>query len=425
MSVTAMRLERLHDERTNTNKNIEQMRAGAEEGDGRDLTDAENELIERWRTRVAELDQEIQVLADDVERETNSRDVSAVLRANENGASLARHTPSVQIGGSGEVYRTFAAYARDRLIADYPQIASLVHGADQTDIQRNQSQERLERAVHTLSSNVPGLLPPQHLAQIMDIINASRPVVASARQVDLDRGSLTYPKIAQRPSVLKQNTEKTEGGTANMQITLESMTAETYIGGGNLSWQTINWSTPSALQLWFDLAAEAYARATETAACAVLEAAAVGTSTVTLGTSAAGTEDFSAWTRAAISGIADIYSQTSGRATGDTLYLSANRFFQLAGLGTTNTENMTATGGLNIGTMSGTWKGLRVVGSYGFANANTTIVGDSRAFLVGETPGAPVEMRAVEPTIGGMEVGVIGAFKATVFDVNRFQRLNG
>jgi hypothetical protein len=44
--------------------------------------------------------------------------------------------------------------------------------------------------------------------------------------------------------------------------------------------------------------------------------------------------------------------------------------------------------------------------------------------LVGETPNAPVEMRAVEPAIGGMEVGVIGAFKAKVFDSQRFVHLS-
>jgi hypothetical protein len=66
---------------------------------------------------------------------------------------------------------------------------------------------------------------------------------------------------------------------------------------------------------------------------------------------------------------------------------------------------------------------LRVIGSYGFT-ANTAIIGDGEAFLVGETPGAPVEMRAVEPAIGGMEVGVIGAFKSKVFDGDRFIRLS-
>jgi hypothetical protein len=33
-------------------------------------------------------------------------------------------------------------------------------------------------------------------------------------------------------------------------------------------------------------------------------------------------------------------------------------------------------------------------------------------------------MRAVEPAIGGMEVGVIGAFKSKVFDTARFTHLS-
>ena len=124
-----------------------------------------------------------------------------------------------------------------------------------------------------------------------------------------------------------------------------------------------------------------------------------------------------------LSGIGSIYTTTGGRARTNTLYLSATRFFQLAGLGTASTLQLSDVGNLDIGTLTGTWKGMRVIGSYGFSNANTAIVGDSGAFLVGETPNAPVEMRAVEPTIGGMEVGVIGAFKSTVFDTQRFIRV--
>ena len=80
---------------------------------------------------------------------------------------------------------------------------------------------------------------------------------------------------------------------------------------------------------------------------------------------------------------------------------------------------MSVVGGLDVGSMTGTFSGLKVVGSYAF-DANVAIVGDSSAFLVAETAGAPVQLRAVEPSIGGMEVGVIGAFKAVVFDANRF-----
>ena len=126
------------------------------------------------------------------------------------------------------------------------------------------------------------------------------------------------------------------------------------------------------------------------------------------------------WT--GLPGFAAAYTATGGRARTDTLYLAANRFFQLAALGTDQTLQVSSVGALDIGSMTGTWAGLRVVGSYGF-DLDTAIVGDSSALLVAETPGAPVQLRVVEPSIGGMEVGIIGAFKAVIFDVNRFYKL--
>jgi HK97 family phage major capsid protein len=409
LSNTKLRLERLVDERTHVEEKVEDILEAAEE-EKRDLGDFENEQLAKHRTRVQELENEINLLAFDLERAKSSKDVSALLR----------DEPIAETGEAGGpvVYRSFAAYARDELIVRYPLLATSAGG----DPAREAAADRLQRAVvNTTTTQVPGLLPPTHMAQIMDIINGSRPVVASAKQVNLDRGKLTYPQIAQRPEVLKQSSEKTVAGTANMQVTLQTLTADTYLGGGDLSWQTINWSTPDALQLWFDLAAEAYARATETAACTELGTAAAGTVSPVLGT--AGTEDFGAWRDAVIKAIGTIYSSNGGRARTDTLYVSATRFFQLAALGTSDVVQLSAIGNVDIGGMTGTFSGLRVIGSYGFTG-NTAIVGDSNAFLVGETGGAPVELRAVEPSIGGMEVGVIGAFKAKVYDTTRFLKLN-
>ena len=420
-----MRLERLADEREKTGEKIEDLLKMAED-EKRDLADVEQTQLTKHRERYSELEGEIVELASDIERAEGSRDVSKLLRRSENEGGDTRYAAAQPTDVS--VYRSFSEYARDQLIVRFPEIAlQAANEPGAVPAVREQAQERLERApVHTLSSNVPGLIPPRHISQIMDIINGSRPVVQSGRQVDLDRGSLTYPKIAQRPEVLKQNTEKTEGGTANMQVTLETLTAETYIGGGNLSWQAINWSSPDALQLWFDLAAEAYARATEEAACDVVEDAAIGTlgtvsAPLRLGT--AGTESFGQWRAAVIGGISTIYNNTAGRARTNTLYLSAARFFQLAGLGSADVVQMSAVGNLDIGSMTGTFAGLRVVGSYAF-DQDVASVGDSSALIVAETPGAPVQLRAVEPSIGGMEVGVIGAFKAVVFDTTRFMKLS-
>jgi HK97 family phage major capsid protein len=415
--VMKMRLERLADERGRTQEKLEDLLKNAED-EKRQLGEFEQEQASKYREQIASLEDEIIVLATDVERVEKAKDISTLVRDN---AEVGRAEANGPV-----VYRTFAEYARDEIIVRYPEIATLAAGSNNAvPAVKEQAIERLQRTIaHTTSGDVPGLVPPQHMAQIMDIINGSRPVVASGRPVPLERGTLTYPKIAQRPAVILQPSEKSEGGTANMQVDLETMTASTYIGGGNLSWQAMNWSTPDALQLWFDLAAEAYARATEEAACDALEdsaAGTIGTAASRLGT--AGTESFAQWRAAIISGLSSIYSTTEGRARSDTLYLSAARFFQLAGIGTDQTLQVSAVGNLDVGSMTGTFSGLRVVGSYAF-DQDVAIIGDSNALLVGETAGAPVQMRAVEPSIGGMEVGVIGAFAATVFDANRFIHLS-
>jgi HK97 family phage major capsid protein len=414
---TRLRLERLADERQRTNEKIEDMVKLAED-EQRDLVEHEQQQVDRYRNRLGELEEEIAGYAADLERAAASRDVSALIRrGDQTPASAPQGNGNGSYSGGGEVaHRTFAQFARDELIVRYPLIANAAGGAQMGAVE--QAQERLQRTIqNTTSSNVAGLITPAHIAEIMDLINKGRPVVSSGRQVNLSSGQLTYPVIAQRPTVLKQAAEKTEAGTANMQVTLTTITADTYLGAGDLSWQTITWSNPDALSLWFDLAAEAYARQTETAACSELGTAGGGTATLKLGT--AGTEDFAAWRAVVMGGLAAIYTTTGGRAKTDTMYLSADKFFQLAGLGTASTLQISSVGGLDVSSMSGNYSGLRVIGSYGFS-ANTAILGDGSAFLVGENQGAPVEMRAVEPTIGGMQVGVIGAFKAKVFDPNRF-----
>lgn len=415
---TRLRLERLADERQRTNEKIEDLVAIAEE-EQRDLIEIEQQQIDRHRERLMELEGEIAGYAADLERADASRDVSALLRREpqqlpeKSGAGTPAMSTEI-------VHRTFAEWARDELIVRYPLIANAAGGEAVNAV--GQAQERLEQTKqrtiqNTLSSNVAGLIAPYHISEIMDLISKARPVVQSGRQVNLSSGQLTYPVIAQRPTVLKQTAEKTEAGTANMQITMGQLAADTYLGGGDLSWQTITWSTPDALSLWFDLAAEAYARQTETRACSEIGTAGGGTSSVKLGT--AGTDDFNAWRNAVMSGLAGIYAATGGRAQTNTMYLSADRFFNLAAQGSANVLQISQVGGLDVGTMMGTYSGLSVVGSYGFS-ANTAVLGDRNALLIGENQGAPVEMRAVEPTIGGMQVGVIGAFQAKVFDPNRF-----
>jgi HK97 family phage major capsid protein len=410
---TKVRLERCVDERATVTRLHEDLIGQIEARDEHQPTDVEDKTLKGYREKAVELDQEIEELHKTLEREEESVAMSRKVRAH-----LAGRQGGVEVENGETKYRSFAVYARDQLITKWPQIATLAGGNEAVQAAR----ERLMRAPeHTLSADVAGLLPAQHIAQIMDVIDKSRPTVVSAgRRVSLEKGVVTYPRIPSggRPTVELQATEKTEGGTLDMNVDLVTVNAVTYIGGGNLSWQVINWSTPDALQLWFDLAAESYALRTETKAAQVLGSAgdAGGTSSPQI----TGTSNFSQVIGAIASGAGKVYSQSGAMA--DTLWVSPDLYFYLAGLTSDQGAKLVSEGGLTLNGLNGSIGGLRVIASRGFTTGEAYI-GDSSAFIVAESPNAPVELRAVEPAIGGYEVGLIGAFAAAAFSNARFAKV--
>jgi HK97 family phage major capsid protein len=397
-------LSRLQDERDQLLSQCDQITDGAE-ADERDLSDAERNLIARNHARIeSEIDPQLEQLEQlEVTRARHQRASVQLPEPVRRGAvELVSPEPDPV------VYRTFAQYARDQLIVRYDQIAQRAGpGA------RQQAEDRISRAVaNTLSSDVMGLIPPQYLTQIVEVISTSRPIVESARRIGLTSGQLMYPSIASRPSVGKQTAEKTEAPSSKMTVNFVTVTADTYVGAGDISWQAINWSTPDALQLWFDLAAEAYARQTEAATGTVLAQLATGAPPAS--------DDLAGWMAAIASAAGDIYRSTNRRA--DTIYADPTTGYHLVGLVSNQSPVFLSTGGFSLSTGSGNIAGLQLVISNGLP-AGTVIVGASSALLVAETAGAPVELRAVEPALGGMEVGVIGAFVAKVIDTAAFTKL--
>jgi HK97 family phage major capsid protein len=402
-------LDRLHDERTSLLDQVDSI-TNAAEGDDRDLSSAEQELIDRCHNRIAdEIDPQLERL-ERIER-TRSEHNRAVLphvAGAANGTTGAPITPP----GSGEVvYRTFAEYARDVLIVRYDQLAQRA-GLNA----RAAAADRIERVVaNTLTTDVPGLIRPQYMDQIVQVIDASRPIVDSARKVGLNSGTLTYPSITQRPIVGKQTTEKTETASQKMTVVFVNVTADTYAGSGDLSWQAINWSTPNALELWFTLAAEQYALQTEAATGTVLAAA-----TVMATPAIPATPTLADWMTAITAASGVIY--TASRRRPDTVYADVTTGYSIMGLVSNVAPVFIPTGGFSLSSGTGTIAGLRLVISSGLP-AKTVVVGDSQSLLAAETPGAPVELRAVEPAIGGMEVGVIGAFVSKITDAGAFRKL--
>jgi HK97 family phage major capsid protein len=404
-------LQRLVSERAATNENIDRILAVAEEEE-RDPSESERELITRQRARLSELEPQIGELLDLEEARSSARDARAHLTrpaANADGEPEPTTRAVAPGGGDEPVYRTFAQYARDELICRFDKIANRAGIGE-----KERANERLTRAVaNTLTADIPGLLPKQHLAQIIDVINKSRPIVQASRYIGLTAGKVTYPKITQRPIVGEQTAEKTELPSQKMMVAMIETAAKVYGGAGDLSWQDVAWSNPDALSLWFDLAAEAYAGETEKAAATELDGATGSSVTVEAATLAA-------WMAAVTEAAAAIY-KTSRRKPNAIVTDIVSGYALLALVGNETPVFLSAGGG-SLASGSGNIAGMSLVISPALADG-TVFVGDMTAFLTAETPGSPVELRAVEPSIAGFEVGVVGAFVAELMEPAAFVKV--
>ena len=412
-TVQEVRLARLVDERravTMLHDNILSSAEAREDGQ-QDYSEAQAEQIAGYRSRMQTLDSEITELTATVE---STRQADAEARRIR--ALLASESDVVELEGDGAVgYRSLSAYARDVILTSThikacQKIAALAGGSQEVDAARERLLMAQRVPANTLSSNVAGLTPSQHIATIFQIIDNSRPIVASALRDTLERGQLTYPRVDTTPVVAVQNTQKTEAGNTGMAISMQTATATTYLGGGDLSWQAINWSTPNALDLWFRFAASDYALKTEQDAAQVLQHSGFSNN---IASTIAATPTFADFMTAVGAGYAEVFAN-SGR-TADTIYMAPDRFGYLLGLTSAAFTQFVTVDQAGIGP-------LRVVVSRGM-DAGVIVVGDSDGLLVAETAGAPVELNVVEPAIGGVEVGIIGAFEAVVVDDGAFAML--
>lgn len=112
-----------------------------------------------------------------------------------------------------------------------------------------------------ISSDNAGVVPVQVRSELIGIIDPSRPFMQSTRQVPAgDSGlELQFPRIVQRPIAGVQSAEKAELPSRKTIIDTVSYTAVTKGGAGDLSMQLLKRSSPSFLNLWLELLAEAYA----------------------------------------------------------------------------------------------------------------------------------------------------------------------
>jgi hypothetical protein len=377
--------------------------------DGNNPTDSQRDLLEKYRKDLGYYDGEIEQWSDQVDADRKAREKSEQIRR---AANAARGVADIDENGQA-VYRTLGQQALDMIMTAKSQYARAhvqSSGVEREDVERAAHRlESLERTpANTLTSDIAGLSAPQHVAQIFQVIDQRRPLVEAAGiKVNLNRLTVTYPQLDATPVVAVQGTQKTEAGNTGMDVSMVTKTASTYLGGGDLSWQAIEFSDPSALDLWFRAIAADYARKTEADAATVVSANAYLNN---IASTIATTATFAQTMTAVGAGYSEGYAN-SGR-TANAIIMAPDRFGYLLGLTSDALTQFVSVGQAGIGP-------LRVIVSPGL-NAGEMIVGDMDGLLVAENEGAPVRLFVSEPAIAGVEVGLVGAFEAAVVDDGAF-----
>jgi hypothetical protein len=321
-----LRLARLMDERDVVRTLHENLIAAIESTDDKTPSDSQREQITMYREKAETLDTEIGELTDTVERERTAIETSKTVRR-----VLAGNSEGVEIDGDGLVYNDFATYARDEILARTSQECSkiaILAGGEEIVMQARERLQLLKRTpANTLSSNVGGLTPAQHIDQIFQVINKSRAARRVGRPVDA-RAWHAHVSVG-RPAAdrVRAGFGEDGGREPGMHVSMQTATASTYLGGGDLSWQAINWSTPDALQLWFGLAAADYALKTEQDAAQALQHSAFS---YNISSTLAASSTFAQWMTAIGAGYSDVFTN-SGRIA-NTLYLAPDLFGYLLGL---------------------------------------------------------------------------------------------
>lgn len=369
--------------------------------DGRDLVDAEKAVLEAARKRIAELDAQIKPLE---EFET--------LRAAHNDTvdGLPAPGPAAQPRRADTASRQSPYRTAGGFMVDYMR----ANGILDRGVRDDQAAARLAqaRAVdNQTTADTPGILPTPIVGQVVDLIDANRPLIVSlggAKPLGGIPGtSFSRPKITVHTQSGPQPGEKQQLPSRKMTITPITFTKTTHGGTVDVSRQDLDWTSPAAWDILIKDLADVYAIDSETTVAADFVAKATGTKPPAL----PATPVLADWAVALYT--AAMHSYQAGQRMPDRIWCSLDVW---AKLGSTvdaarpafpqnTTDEMNAPGTSSLADFRGDVLGLpRVV--VPTAPAKTCIVGPSTLY-------EPYEeviglLSVIEPSILGVQVAYGG-----------------
>jgi hypothetical protein len=273
-------LVRLLDQREEQIRFVDETLARVE-SDGRDLVDAERNNLTAARSRIQELDQQIEPLEEFETIRAAHRQTAGTYSRAGNGAPAGR-SPVITTP-RGHEYRTAGQVIVDRIRA-YDGDADAADRLTETGITRG-LEDRLSQlgqtraVVHQTTANTPGLLPEPIIGAIDNDLDAARPFMSSVGVKNLDAPGKVFerPVITQHTQVGEQTTEKTELPSRQLVIGSVPFTKRTFGGALNISRQDIDWTSPSAWDAILTDLQDEYALETENAAADAFAASVTAT----------------------------------------------------------------------------------------------------------------------------------------------------
>lgn len=369
---------------------------GAAEDAQRDLNDTESATLADARNRMSALKSQIDQL-EDVARVAG--EVSARAKAVDLAISTARGK-----GGAGPVeYRSAGAYALDMY---------------QSALGDRAARDRIEvfhrAADHQKTSDNLGVIPDPVVGNVINFIDAARPIVSLLGPMAMPSSSWHRPKVTQHTAVGPQGAagaaadEKSELVSQKMTITRLPANAVTYGGYVNVARQNIDFSSPQILDLIINDMAAQYAVDTEAATGDSLMG--VATTPVVIGSTAA-TIGAGVWKAAAKAYIA---TKGQGRLV---IAVSPDKLEAFGPLFAPVNPQNAVSAGFNAGSFGqgimGTISGIPVVMSAGLSGTEAVLFSTAGLEVFEQRVGT---LQVTEPSVMGVQVAYAGYFTPLIVE---------
>jgi HK97 family phage major capsid protein len=404
-------IRRLEKELEERNAFVQGLIANAQESE-RDLNETEQTSLSEARSRMGKLKGQIDQLED---MATVATDIAERARQVDQAISTARMTYH-----AGPVeYRSTGAYLVDYVAAQTGSVAA---------------KERLEvftrAAAHQKTSDNLGVIPDPIIGEVLNFIDAARPLVNALGPRDMPSATWYRPKVTARTLVGVQGSagaagdEKAELSSQKMTITRLTGNAVTYGGYVNVSRQNIDFSSPQMMDAIVNDLASQYAVQTEAALGVALIA---GTNAVELTTASGGVPTAAELTTALWTAVGNIYNATKGQGR----VILAVQPAKLGAWGSlfapVNPQNAQSTGfqASDFGQgIVGNVSGIPVYVSAGLTSAPATTFGTVLSTAAVEVYEQRVgALSATEPSVLGVQVAYAGYFTPMTVETGGVQEI--